>query len=689
MSGTGNLTFKNNTFNNGSFGIYSKAMHHIQNVQPQITLRNNTINNAHGIGIFVESFGNAVVFHNNVNVTSVATSASAAAGIVVMKSLHTDSIIGNKLNIVFPNHIRNGVGISISEAKTNATTTIYPSDVSIVMNNIVRISAPSKSVIGILIKNSYYFNVLHNIVDVNSNHDSTAVLCFVDTLPSLNNMFIRNNIFSNSGGGNVLYIAKDLLFQSASNPSTTQTYTNPSLVSNLYYTVGNAFAKFYHSRTNIDSTITSFTDWRNISSRRFEVEDAGSQFARPPYTSTVDLTPNVTDANIWFINGRAEHLLLPNNAGYWNRDYNGIRRPNYRAEGTLDIGAFEVQPMVAPPLATAIPPVPVANSVQKFVMGVDTIATVQWNANPPSYFYLKQYSGEKPPGINHGAFPYFYYEVDAPRNTNNYNFAYAYHDKWTGHFSPFPNVYDRQYYFALKAIQSQTAGLWSFYYGATSTSIDTQANNMFIARPMRVPIANGSGFYSLALDGVNLPVNFLYINATRNLNNAAIIWYVGDEINLKNYQVERSLNGTNYTAIQSIAAKKSNSYTAIDNAIFQNTNSPFIYYRIKAVNNDGSYTYSKVVTLKVHNKTASLTVNAYPNPFIEQFRIAVFQGELKQANGTIILRAIGGTIVKQLDVKFDVGENYFVIDNLSNLPSGYYLLSVHSNGGILTHLLRK
>ena len=95
-----------------------------------------------------------------------------------------------------------------------------------------------------------------------------------------------------------------------------------------------------------------------------------------------------------------------------------------------------------------------------------------------------------------------------------------------------------------------------------------------------------------------LPVTFISLKAAHTNSGNQISWHTGDESAMAAYTVERSVNGTDFTALNAIAAKNVNnsSYTFTD----VNADAAILYYRIKGTGNDGSVSYSNIVLSLIH-----------------------------------------------------------------------------------------
>ena len=90
---------------------------------------------------------------------------------------------------------------------------------------------------------------------------------------------------------------------------------------------------------------------------------------------------------------------------------------------------------------------------------------------------------------------------------------------------------------------------------------------------------------------------------------------VANEDDNEVYEIERSINGTNFSKFGSLAKKMNskleNSYEFTDFNIDQ-LNSKVLYYRVKQVDKDGQFTYTSVRTVRLVNNTKGIGI--YPNP---------------------------------------------------------------------------
>ena len=101
--------------------------------------------------------------------------------------------------------------------------------------------------------------------------------------------------------------------------------------------------------------------------------------------------------------------------------------------------------------------------------------------------------------------------------------------------------------------------------------------------------------------GSLLPVQLLSFTAQASKNDAICNWQTTHEINTDHFTVERSTDGSSFTAIGSVNAKgneasatQSYTYTDYNARQLQYTT---LYYRLQSVDKDGSYSYSNIATV--------------------------------------------------------------------------------------------
>jgi hypothetical protein len=105
-----------------------------------------------------------------------------------------------------------------------------------------------------------------------------------------------------------------------------------------------------------------------------------------------------------------------------------------------------------------------------------------------------------------------------------------------------------------------------------------------------------------------------------------------------------------------------------------NNNTTVVYYRLRIVDNDGKYTFSKIIALKVNGSLNVEKFNVYPNPFITDIKIAL--SSATDASVGIRMLSFEGKELLQRNVIVQKGDNIVVLKDFGTLPKGNYLLEV-------------
>ena len=159
-----------------------------------------------------------------------------------------------------------------------------------------------------------------------------------------------------------------------------------------------------------------------------------------------------------------------------------------------------------------------------------------------------------------------------------------------------------------------------------------------------------------------LPLHLISFNVSYLHNETLLQWQVENEINFKQYELEYSVDGINFKTIAIIEAKNKAAYDhKYLHTIAQNE-----YYRIKLIDKDGSYAYSKIVSLNTGRK---LSISVYPNP-AKEFIMVDLNGMIPQETAIILYNASGQAVKKIPAAK---NANKIAIQHLSK---GLYHLQI-------------
>jgi hypothetical protein len=128
--------------------------------------------------------------------------------------------------------------------------------------------------------------------------------------------------------------------------------------------------------------------------------------------------------------------------------------------------------------------------------------------------------------------------------------------------------------------------------GLTTTLDNTAAANNGILQNFTLNGAT-SNFNSHALTPVSLPLSLTMFTANRDGDQVLLQWETAQEENTRDFSVERSADGNTYTAIGTVDAA-GNSSTQRDYSFNDLQPAPTNYYRLKAADENGQFTYSTI-----------------------------------------------------------------------------------------------
>jgi hypothetical protein len=225
-------------------------------------------------------------------------------------------------------------------------------------------------------------------------------------------------------------------------------------------------------------------------------------------------------------------------------------------------------------------------------------------------------------------------------------------------------------------IGSFTTGLTNVtWYNSSGNIIANNVSGLFVkptSSTFYVIEQTVCGQYSR--DTVNITVNaavpLVIKNYELKVKNEGVVnrWVTVNEINVSHFNIQYSNNSIDFSTVKTVAAKN-NPYNEYTVSVIPPLGGGEAYYRIEAVDKDGTITYSKVLPFTVN--PTPFTLNIYPNPANAIVNIAY--PEIKQID---IIDVNGKTILH----KQGTGFNNIQL-NVSNLPKGIYLVRVLGKNG--------
>ena len=181
-----------------------------------------------------------------------------------------------------------------------------------------------------------------------------------------------------------------------------------------------------------------------------------------------------------------------------------------------------------------------------------------------------------------------------------------------------------------------------------------------------------------------LPVQFIDVNAVRTGGNVNVSFTVSNELHIKNYVVERSVDGNVFTTAGTVAFNDSNgkqqTYSFTDAAV--PANAAVVYYRIRQVDTDGRFTISKVVLLRLAGRNR-LTVMG--NPVAAGNSITVNISAEKKGEAVLEVLNMEGKTIALKKQQVSAGDTLVRFEpQHSFVAGGIYFIRATINGELFT-----
>ncbi|MEO7120036.1 MAG: T9SS type A sorting domain-containing protein [Ginsengibacter sp.] len=179
---------------------------------------------------------------------------------------------------------------------------------------------------------------------------------------------------------------------------------------------------------------------------------------------------------------------------------------------------------------------------------------------------------------------------------------------------------------------------------------------------IEIAIKSFSNFFIEKVNGA-LPLTWLDVQAEWiSKSDAKVTWKVAQQVNVKDYTVQQSLDGTNFINVCYVGANNATSY----NCTVPGTTNPVNYYRVQQTDLDGKSSLSKAVTLKSSSNSGIII---YPNPVKDHLYV---MNDLNYRN--VVITDLAGKILMRKSIS--TGLNKIQIDQI---PSGSYFI-IFSDG---------
>ena len=169
----------------------------------------------------------------------------------------------------------------------------------------------------------------------------------------------------------------------------------------------------------------------------------------------------------------------------------------------------------------------------------------------------------------------------------------------------------------------------------------------------------------------SLPVAVTNLKAYQKNTGVQVEWKTQNELNLQEYEVEKSTDATNFTKVGTVQTTAATSYNWFD----VNANKGNNFYRLKMIEKDGSFKYSTIVNVKIGSIKNVFTVVG--NPIKNKTVVLQLENVEKGNYNVLVYNNLGQKITSK--AINHLGGSATQTIALDNVLSGTYQLNIVGN----------
>jgi hypothetical protein len=188
----------------------------------------------------------------------------------------------------------------------------------------------------------------------------------------------------------------------------------------------------------------------------------------------------------------------------------------------------------------------------------------------------------------------------------------------------------------------------------------------------------GNGL-KMGLQSGPVPVHLFSFIGNRNNSFTNLQWQIGQQGTGAKFEIERSINGLQFTTVGTVYSSASSQYDFKDTVV-----ASLVFYRLKIMEASGQLTYSETISFKENNSLFSdvvLTKNPIVNNSIQLSVTAVRPGKLQ-----LLLTDLNGKRILHRQLITQAGTTITDLPVPQHLSPGIYLLTI--NGTDLNKVIR-
>ncbi|RYD72594.1 MAG: T9SS type A sorting domain-containing protein, partial [Sphingobacteriales bacterium] len=179
---------------------------------------------------------------------------------------------------------------------------------------------------------------------------------------------------------------------------------------------------------------------------------------------------------------------------------------------------------------------------------------------------------------------------------------------------------------------------------------------------------------------VPLPVSWLFFTAKNTKNATELNWATASEINNDGFEIQRSLDGENFTTIGFVngngTTQRKHFYSYAD---MENVQAEVVYYRLKQTDFNGTFEYSTIEAIrKKTNAFSDVSIYADAQKYLH-----IEMNTNVSASAQIEILNMNGQVLQSEILVTNAGNNVLTMNAQAN-KAGIYILRISQNGTLQT-----
>jgi hypothetical protein len=246
-------------------------------------------------------------------------------------------------------------------------------------------------------------------------------------------------------------------------------------------------------------------------------------------------------------------------------------------------------------------------------------------------------------------------------------------------FFGFTNMVVRNYQFKIKAAnfggKSLTAYLVDKFLNTnTPLGLDGTTTSINFAVTSNAASKSDTRFMIIFKPNIILPVTLTSVKAYRKNTDVEVEWIVNNETEVNYYEVEKSLDGSVFSATSNTKARNNNANNEVYNWLDTKPVDGYNYYRIKTISKTGTVKYSSIVRVLM-GRSNNTGITFFPNPVVGN-RVGLQLNNMDKGTYLIELYNQLGQKVYNQSLQHNGGSTSQVLQLSEKIPKGVYQMKI-------------